>query len=477
MHRYLLTFVVFSLLVLPGVPKAAEITDVLDAADGDDPYDFNLEVSFERKEEWGLIQREYHCTNTRWHEDGTSETLEPGTPGYDPNCSDRDRIVSAREMDYRRTLNLMNVLLRFGIYKDLEFRFKLPYVVSDVTTLDLAGTGGDPKAKPVKSYCTVGQNCSPSSIFRTDENGVPDYEYSLFELPNESPTRTGLGDLQFTMAWAPWNDERDDTVATWEMELTYRAPTADVATATNSAVGHKVHEFTFATNMSRRFTKLDPYLGFDFTLVVNSPKSLFKDYGGGQTLEHPGNRFGITFGTEVVPWEKPKKHQKFSLDFGGRFSYNFEGRDYTPLFSALGSSKCSDPATGCTLTTLKGQVGGGTMYTDGITDVEQYGQLWGWFGLNVQAAKYIKFRAQVNVSHQFDHFLTNADAGKDNGKEQTVINPDTGVEEPKYRAGFIDPGTEEENPVFNENYDMMGRRLKLSEHIDLSAFATIAFTF
>ncbi len=477
MRRYLRGILPL-LLLLPCAVQAAEITDVLDAVDGDDPYDFNLEVGYERGEEWGLIQREYHCTNTRWNADGQPYALEPGAGGYDPNCAASDRIVTAREMDYRRTVNLMNLVARFGIFRDLEFRFKMPFVISDSTTLSLAGTGGDPKAKPVKPYCVRGQDCSPSSIYQTDANGVPDYANSLFELPNDSPERTGVGDLSFALAWAPWNDARDDTAATWQLELAYLAPTAEAMTATNTAVGRKLHELSFATRMSRRFTKLDPYVGFDFTLVLNSSKSLFKEYGAGQTLTKPGNRFGIVFGTEIVPWENPKKHQRFTLDFGGRFGYRFEGRDYSPLFSALGGSSCNDAANGCSLTTLRGTVDtpeNDPMRTDGLTDVEQFGQVWGWFGFNVQAAKYVKFRAQVAVSHQFAHFLTNADSGKDNGLEETQIVD--GREVPKYRAGFIDPGTEEENPVFNPNLDMMGRRLRLAEHIDLHAFVMAAITF
>ena len=58
--------------------------------------------------------------------------------------------------------------------------------------------------------------------------------------------------------------------ATWQMEIAYLAPTASVMTADNTAVGRKMHELTFATRMSRRFSKMDPYLGFDFTLVLNS---------------------------------------------------------------------------------------------------------------------------------------------------------------------------------------------------------------
>ncbi len=475
MRRYLRA-TVLSLCFLPSLVQAAELTDVLDAADGDDPYDFNLEVSYERDEQWGLIQREYHCTNTRWAEDGSPYQLEPGSPaGYDANCADADRIVTAREMDYRRTVNLMNLVARFGIWHDLELRVKAPFVISDRTTLDMAGTGGDPKAKPVQAFCTRGQDCSPSSIYRTDAAGVPDAANSLFTLPNESPERSGLGDMSFSLLWAPWNAERDDTVATWQMEIAYLAPTASVMTADNTAVGRKMHELTFATRMSRRFSKMDPYLGFDFTLVLNSSKSLFKDYGEGQTLVQPGNRFGIVFGSEIVPWENPKKHQRFTLDFGGRFGYQFEGRDYSPLFSALGTSTCNDPASGCSLTTPNGPSSGTAEPTDGITDLEQYGQVWGWFGFNVQAAQFVKFRAQVSVSHQFAHFLTNADSGKDNGREETEIID--GQETPKYRAGFIDPGTSEENPVFNPNYDMMGRRLRLAEHLDLNAFFTAAITF
>jgi len=479
-----------SFLLFPAVAAAAEITDVLDAADGDDPYDFNLEVTYDHQEAWGLIQREYQCSNTRVDAQGNTTTLSPSQAGYDPNCVKGDRLVNAREMDYRRTVDTVNFLARFASWRDLELRVLLPYIASDQTTLSLAGTGGDPGLKPIKAYCVKGQDCSPSSIYREDAAGNPDVLNSLFQLPFTGPDRGGIGDMEFGLWWSPWNAERDDTVATWMLGINYLAPTAEVMQAgqtvdgvlqEGTGLGRKVHELTFTTRMSRRFSKMDPYLGFDFTLVLNDRKSLFDDYGRGQTLITPGNNFAIAFGSEVVPWENPQKHQKFSIDFGGRFAYQFEGRDYSPIFDALGASTCSDSARragaqGCTLTTLKGTgPGSDIMLANGITDVEQYGEVWGWFGFNVQASRFVKFRTQVNISHQFDHFLTSADSGKDNRKTEFQVVD--GVEVPRYRPGFIDPGTEEENPTFNSNLDMIGRRLRLAEHLNLTAFVTAALTF
>jgi hypothetical protein len=217
-----------------------------------------------------------------------------------------------------------------------------------------------------------------------------------------------------------------------------------------------------------------PFLELSYSVsnLIEPSSTPFPKYNGGQTLVEPGDRLAVRFGSDVIAWEDPSLGQWFAIDFGGEFVYQFEGRDYTPLYSALGSSECNS-LDGCSLTKLAGtdpnnnQV---SLRSDGITDVEQFGALRGWFGVDVQAHKNVRFKIRGVLAHQLAHFLTFADAGKDNGRQDAGENP-------TFTRGIIDPDTDEENPVFNQHMDLAGSRFRLASHLDLGFFVSGAVTF
>lgn len=462
-------------------------TDVLDAADGKDPYDFELYAMFDQSFETGTIQREYHCSNDRVlvpQDDGTYRSTPKGQAGLanDGNCdSGEDRIVSARELDYERIRRRLNLLARFGIYKDLEFHFFLPIVLLDKSTLKMASQSDRPGSLPLEAHCTAdvggAATCSQSSVYREDENGNYDDVNSFFNLddPDISPERAAVDNPVLGVWWAPYNDERDDTVATWRLGLDYTLNVVDrVKADSKDAVGQGYDELRASTAFSRRFEVMRPFLEVSYSLsnLIEPSSTPFPEYGGGQTLVEPGDRLAVRFGSDVMAWEDQSLGQWFNLDFGGEFVYQFEGRDYTPLFTALGSSACNDNPD-CSLTKLAGtepsnnQV---SLRSKGITDVEQFGALRGWLGFDVQPHKNVRFKARAVLAHQLAHFLTFADAGKDNGRQ------DVG-ETPTYNRGIIDPDTEEENPVFNQHMDLAGSRFRLASHLDFGFFVTGAVVF
>lgn len=471
-------------------------TDVLDAADGPDPYDFDLVVLFDQSFESGTIQREYHCSNDRLlRVSGTAATGatyaresdaaygERLRTGQDPNCPPNEgRIVPAREMDYERTRRRINLLGRFGVWKDIELHVFVPIVLHDQISLEMASHGERANARELLSYC-AGGDCSQSSVFRTTATGEPDYLNSFFVLPNKSVIRAAIDNPTIGAWWAPFNHERDDTQATWRIGIDYTLNVVDrMLPGVAERVGQGYDELRLSTAMSRRFSVMDPFVEFSYSFsnVIETSSSPFESLGGGQTLDEPGDRLGLRFGSSVVPWEDKEQDQWFGLDFGGEFIYQFEGRDYTPLFTALGSSDCNTyvetDAQGnvtdrCRLTMLKGfYPNGQPRYTEGITDVEQFGVLRGWFGMTLQAFRLVRFQARAVLAHQMNHFLTFADAGRDNG-EQGVID---GV---SYNKGTIDPGTSEENPLFGQDMDLAGTRFRLSSHLDFGFFFTGMMTF
>lgn len=467
-------------------PWDLHATDVLDAADGDDPYDFELHVLFDQTFETGTIQREYHCSNSRLliPLPGGGYENEDKSPSIglanDPNCDGgEDQIVSAREMDYERLRRRTNLLARFGIYKDLEFHFFLPIIHVDKSTLKMAAQSDRPGSLPLDAHCSAeadgGATCSQSSVYREDANGQPDDVNSFFHLPNRSPERAAVDNPTLGIWWAPFNDERDDTVATWRLGVDYSMNVVGrMKPDSDDAVGQGYDELRASTAFSRRFDVMRPFMELSYSLsnLIEPSSTPFPKYPGGQTLVEPGDRLAVRFGSDVMAWEETSLGQWFTLDFGGEFVYQFEGRDYTPLFSALGNSACNDNPD-CSLTKLAGKDPSNNqvdLRSDGITDVEQFGALRGWVGFDVQPHKNIRLKARAVLAHQLAHFLTFADAGKDNGRQ------DVG-ETPAYNRGIIDPDTEEENPVFNQHMDLAGSRFRLASHLDFGFSVSAAVVF
>ena len=248
-------------------PWDLHATDVADAADGDDPYDFDLFVMFDSSHESATIQREYHCSNRA--------ILRPTRAGgferrpdesQDGNCIDDDRIVSARELDYERTRQRINLQARFGIYKDLMLHAFVPIVVGDQVKLAMADQSDRPGSLPLRAFCIDG-TCSQSSVYRETEDGNPDLHHSFFQLDYSGPRRAALDNPTLGLWWAPYNDERDDTVAAWRLGVDYTLNVVPRMTPTDGGrVGTGYDELRASMAFSRRYAVLAPYLEVSYSI-------------------------------------------------------------------------------------------------------------------------------------------------------------------------------------------------------------------
>ena len=374
---------------MSGTARAqAIVTDVLDAADKDDPFDANIEVRYEFQKHSADITREFPC----YKRDNNIA------------CSTEDKVQFGNELTAERTIHTMIINPRFGLYHDLELYLELPIVLFDQTSLDFA-TG-----------------VSDATNSTVDKAGKANE--SLFLVPNVGPQRTGFGDMKLGLKYAPYNYARDPTEPTWVLGIEYTAPTGQTKKADNTGVGRGVHALMLYTTISRRALDwFEPYFNFHGVFRFPASDTLFKDNGVTQTLVSPGDSMGLKFGTEFIPWENNMTDSRVELDLGFRADYTFEGRDYTDLFEALGNSQCNASAA-CALTsrTLDTEAGvPNPSFTDGITDIEQYATFGGWFGVHYQPVKYVQFGASFGLDWQADHMLTNADPGKDLDKDGVVL--------------------------------------------------------
>ncbi|HET6339172.1 MAG TPA: hypothetical protein VFG30_38395, partial [Polyangiales bacterium] len=133
------------------------------------------------------------------------------------------------------------------------------------------------------------------------------------------------------------------------------------------------------------------------------------------------------------------------------------GRDYTPLFDVLGTS--GNPY----LSTPLELEAGTPVAFNGLTQVDAYAKLALNLALAMQAARYVRFRVDLNVSHATQHLLTGAAACSAAGRDSDSTSDQCGDKQP--------------NALYRAVIDQPGQRFALSSDIaySLSATATAQF--
>ncbi|MFB6262600.1 MAG: hypothetical protein ABEL76_03080 [Bradymonadaceae bacterium] len=498
-------------LLLAADARAAEFTDVLDAADdkGDyseetyDPFDFNLETGFEFKTTKATINREAPC-NPEGSGDGSGRV-----EGSD-RCSETS-IVTNKEALYRHQEATLDVTLRIGMFKDLELRLNAPYVLTSNYAMKYANEASDPSNRV---------DASNSSIDPTDQtirrNARKHFQgqsraqkkarlnrfeqHRFFDLSgsftDNQYTRSGFGDPSLGLRWAPYNDQRNDTKATLMFGFDYVMPIAKIRQAENSAVGEGMHKLRWDIRSSKQFNWIDPYFGLDYQLSIaarNSPIKELKEVdtaNTGQSVTFPPHKGHFTVGTEFIPYENEETHEKYVIDTRFVFGYTSEGRDYTPLYEHMVNSDCNGMTTedilpkyrngklqnpdgvGCSwiaqrpanikptpkynLTNLEPGSNGDSFETNGIMTVESYATFTGRLGFHAQPSEYFQIKAIVELRHQQQHLLTNARTGNDVDDNREKKSNDDKVDLTGKDAKI------ERNPAYNSTYDSSGGGFEVS---------------
>lgn len=429
-------------LVLMGSPTS--FTDVADAFDDDDPFDLNLSLTFERSQTSGTIQRE--------------------APSDLPGAQRYVDVAEARSITNKLVLGL-----EAGIYHDLMIYAHLPLILSDDRSL------------------------------RGVTGGVLAGEVAV---PFVSPTRSGVDTINLGMAWSITNQFRTPWLPTWVVMVEGRfavgAPLrACSATALDAGGGNcrqnygadgapsyfngdggisrGTNALRIETRSSHRYRYLEPYAGLAFQ--VEWPASSDRFFVPSGDLDGVVNSipplFGeATVGVVVIPWEQRARHQRFSIDFRGTFAYISEGRNWSPLFDALGTS--SDPAL--TNPVCETSEGVGEMcpmgaparrkgFFYGLTDTQSHARIGGRIAVEMQAARYVKFGFAAGLSYTTAHLLSFADACNPN------ITPDADdTRQGNCSSGII-------NPNYRETIDLPGRRFRLDGAMTFDLSATITAQF
>lgn len=393
--------------------QAAQITEVADAIDGDDPFDANLDVSYRFTREGGAITREAVDANNR----GTTN----------------------RELEYERLKHTLVPRLEVGLFRDLSIFAELPVVLSDTR----------------KWWYADGVNNANSTLNADQSGPAPGlngwgednygYPHGLPGGPktNEwrlndgaaSTQRAGFDRPTFGLRFSPLNNARDASKPSITLQGDYRAPVfggadpwKDAATgAEPGAVAVEAHEFHVSVAMSKRAGVLDPFFKVDYTIP-------FASSGNNVAGFMPQQSGGFTMGMEIVPYESAVHHQRFAVLLAGNALYKSEGRVYSPVADLL----------------------------QDLTYVEQSMQVGGGGGLFFQAGQYASFDVSGRFWHDTQHLLTSERLGSDaSGNGQVELDPAAG----------------ERSQYFNPVVDAAGRRLKLESAFafEVGVHASIMF--
>jgi hypothetical protein len=473
--------------------ESGEVTDVIDAFDDGDLFDLNVSLGFGYSAKTATIRRETSVNQAGLTSGGFTSNLE-NVANYAENTS---RLVPRIDI---------------GIYKDLAFHLALPIVLQN--TRSLTGLNGSDQNQAVVLEGAPGEQ--------------------LFSLPFNSPSRSGLDTINVGLDLDILAQHRDRTKPTWLFGIESRfsvGPAMHACNAnptgnelqcaqpndytrtgqlsSNPAIANAeggaganlsprspgVSRGTIAleahTYLSKRIKYVEPYGGF--AALVEFQQDGSSDYGltdlPGSLVNMPPLVGTLTAGIMIIPWENREKFGRLTFDLRAQGEYHSEGRDYSELFDALGSSdapslrqpqwaqyksnpSCINNAPNCPSSII--DPGSQTTYTTGLSDVAAYGSYRGSASVIWQASEYVKFQFGLGYRHDQAHDITGDQPCNPSNKS------DPGAAGPCHTGGtnatsFTVTGIP--NPNYRATINEVGRRFWVDDSNTFDLFASGVLMF
>lgn len=438
-------------------------TNVIDALDGDDPFDINVSLTFNSESSSGQIQREIN------------------DPAVATGRNSANNIPVAQHEHQRNTLTAG---LQIGVFHDLAIYGRLPIVLSD--TRDLKQPDSDTDRDLSRR---VREEAQPAGWPGADPTTG---SLAIFDVPFNSQARSGIPHVNVGIAWGIFNQFRDGALPTWVIMLEGQFATGSVmrpcqrdvntgadvpyenyatgergkcAGGNDQGVSDGVHWLSFETRSSYRLRYVEPYAGLQFQVGFPGPGSdQFKPGGDldGYTNSIPPIQGMLTAGLAIVPWEARARHQRLTVDLRLLGRYISEGHYFSPLFDALGTSQSSYLQYPNYETE---DTSGRSVMFQGLTDIEPHGRLSTRIAIEMQAAEYVRFVVGAQFGWETPYSITYADACNPNFN----ASPDD-PREGNCRGGII-------NPHHRANIDLPGRRFLIDDQFQLDLFASAVAQF
>lgn len=491
--------------------EAGEVVDVIDAFDDDDPFDINISLGFEYATKSARILRESNIGG-------------PGlsSGGYTTN------LMNVAE--YSESTSKLVPRVDIGIYKDLAAYIRLPIILSNSRDLSaIEAAGGDPGTSSAAAQDVV-------------LAGAPG-DGRMFSLPFKSPDRSGLEYIAVGLNLDILSQHRDRTKPTWllgvegrfsvgePMHACTETPVSGQIKCANPSdrnrdgsnlvngtrdplegedvsqrdpgVSRGVIGLQVNTMMSKRLKYIEPYGGFTALIEFQQKES---DYGltdlEGSLVNRPPLVGTVTLGMMVIPWENREKFGRLTFDMRVAGQYHSEGRDYTELFDALGSSSaptlrnplyasygpngdfnrgnCTDAesaGTPCFPQSVVNEQSQKTYFT-GLSDTQAYGSIRISGSATWQASEFVKFTFGMGFSHDQAHGISgdqpcNPEFKKDVTKAGPCRSGDFVAGDSVYEPS----ATGIPNPNYRPTINAIGRRFYVdnSDTFDIFATGTVMF--
>jgi hypothetical protein len=388
-------------------------TNVADAFEEGDPIDVQVSLGFEHRESASSIEREIV---DYWSIDGRSN---------------RNFIQVA---EHESALNELALQLDVGVYHDVMISVRLPVVL-----------GEDQELRPLP-----GAACSPDNssegcrgLLEPSAAGAPTPLFDLAQ-PLSSAHRSGSPGIELGAAWSVTNQYRASHLPTWVLRATAMIETGRVRAACTGGncepgIARGTNRLTLESRWSYRLRYFEPLFGVAQTFQwIARGDGLFRPGAttAGMVDADPPWTTALTLGTAFIPWEDRGRFQRVELDLTGKAAFVGAGRDYSPLFDALGSSSnehLQTPDDGAPSLSAP---------FVGLTQVDGHAQLGLELAAVVRAARYVSFALAGGLSHLTAHLLTGAqacDASSSAGGTRRGGCPE-GIVNPLYRAVIDTPG-------------------------------------
>ncbi|HEX9052893.1 MAG TPA: hypothetical protein VF841_20360 [Anaeromyxobacter sp.] len=448
-------------LTLAGRAGAAEITNIATRGEPGHPFDLRISFRWDRFQERAQITREVP----------TAPTAGSPTGG----------VAEGDELRYERKVNAFVPRVAIGVTHDLEVHFEWPYVAGDDRTWRYGqGAGGQPSG-PAGNTIETNAVDANNAACAADVDGAGPLVCPLFIVgsPDTTVYHGGrAGDLKSGIAWGIFDDKEDPTKPFWLVGVDVTFPTAArydpagdrdpksllwVSPHTKAgdpgAVGEKVWKWDFQTVLSRRLGPIDPYVKAHLLFMTKSSGTYSNCDHAAELAGRPNPEMnsqapancaaqgskadarlpwmaGITFGTELVPYENEADQQRVALDFRLFGDYTSAARFYNELTDMSGKLNWTD----------------------------EYLTMGGYFGISLRASKFITLQGSTSISTSTAHWLTGEPLGN-------------GGSWPALGAGGITADPSQMNPNFDWRYDAPGRRFRISEVANFAMSFAFVLTF
>ncbi len=467
--------------------QAADVTRVASSFDGDNKFDLHFGVGYDFNFKKAAILREWSDANNA-----------------------NSQVV--RDLLYQQFRHVVTPSMEIGLYKDLAVYLNVPIVVADSRTYSFDQDAdpcryGDGATVQNPATCvnhdnstTIRDGIIPRGGFDATQPASPYDNFGGIDSKTifKGATRRGVDQLHVGLKYAILNQDRLSHMPKWVIgiegrfaigkPMTFSRDTQTSDPSGNHSVGRGTHELGVWTSLSRRYRFLDPFFTAWWYQAIRAGNTEFAKYGGAQDKINPQSQTGVTFGTEIVPFERKAKGQKVAVVIRGLAMLKYNGRGYSEgweLFSdspALIGSNAPGSGTPCTNADARNAADyandpanlgdadyiansgapGSCSRFNGITNIQDFATFGINVGLNINLNKYAMLMFGVDGRTDTRHWITNASRGKASlgGNKE-----------------LVEPNSAEVNPVRRDVIDNVGRRYAVGDVLNVMGYFRFLLTF